>query len=280
METTREFIKGMGDRINIPDIYVKLRQLIENPDIQIRDIEKLIESDNRLATLIIRFANSEFFGFERSTNDLHTAISLIGIIQLHDLLLGAFCMQTFNSTPSQALSLNNFWHQAIKRGITARSIANFCRLPAGDRFFTLGLLLEVGHAAMLIQTPELTFKSLQSSQQQKRSIDTVEHEYFGFDYCQLGAALLRQWSLPELYPQVIEHYLYPEQAKLYVRKETEVAFLSHHLCEPPDGTFHQETRILNSHQQLTVMHKAAKEVNNHLDEVFAMLNSLSNEIHL
>jgi HD-like signal output (HDOD) protein len=272
METTQAFISSLAKQISIPDIYWKIRRLLDNPNIEAGDFQKLIQSDPPLATGIIEFANSEFFGFDRKTDGLYQAISNIGFGQLHDFLLGSLCIRSFCNTPGLTINFNDFWRQSVKRGIAARTIAKYCRLPANERFFTIGLLLEIGHAAMLVSAPELTVKSLEESRQQNQPNTTVERKYFGFDHCQLGAALLRHWHLPVIYQQIIQHYLHPEQTRPNIRKETDVAYLAHYLCPPSAPHTPLESELLNNHEQLMVSELIAKEINAHLDEVFAMLN--------
>ena len=272
MNAAQEFISDLAEKIPLPTIYWQIRLLMNNPNAKIGDYERLIQGDPQLTTHTILIANSEFFGFGRKVDGLYDAISLIGVGQLHDLLLGSLCMRTFANIPGQAMGhLNVFWRQAIKRGIAARTVAKFCRMPSSNQFFTVGFFLEIGHVAMTVKAPDLAFKTLQQSQQQQRPIYAVERENFGFDYCQLGAELLRKWCLPEFYPQVLENHLYPEQAKPNIQTETEIAYLAYCLCDASELEEHRRTRILNADQELTVKEIVDTEITDHVDEIFAML---------
>ena len=277
MKAPHEFICDLADKISMPEVYLNIRKLMENPYAQIGDYVNIVQADSMLAIRIIRIANSEFFGFQRKVEDLYGAISLIGVIQLHDLLLSSLCMRTFYSIPEQILNFNGFWLHGIKCGIASRSIARQCRLPANNRFFTLGLLLEIGHAVMFVKAPELALNALLESQQQNQPIDQVERKYFGFDYCQLGSALMRQWQLPEVYPHIIENHLHPEQSKTTFRNETNIVNLAHHFCETPGYLDQYAAQKLSNHQQYAVIPQnfeemIAAEVADHVDDVFTMLS--------
>lgn len=277
MEAAHEFICDLAEKISMPEVYLKIRTLMEKPNAKIGDFEQVVQIDSMLAIRIIRIANSSFFGFNRKVEDLYDAISLIGVIQLHDLLLSSLCMRAFYNIPEQILNVDDFWQHNIKCGIASRTIAKFCGLPAANRFFTVGLLLEIGHAAMYLKAPELAIKSLLISQEQQRSIHIVEREYFGFDYCQVGAALMRQWHLPEVYSQVIEHHLFPEQAKPNYHLQTEIVNIAHHMLETSGHLNHHLTQMLATHQQLAVIPDniediVINEVIDHCDQVFVMLS--------
>lgn len=250
-----------------------------HPEAKIDDYEHVIHTDPMLAIRIIRIANSQFFGFHRQTANLYEAISLIGIIQLHDLLLGSLCMRTFSNIPEQILNANDFWRHGVKRGIAALNIARQRGLPATNRYFTLGLLLEIGHALMFIKAPEMTLSALLDSKQQNRAISEVERDYFGFDYAQLGSTLLEHWHLPEVYSQTVEYHLSPEHSAVDFRTAAEIAGLAHRFCETDIINQMDVDQALTSTQPFAdfpdpLARHIASEVNRHVEDVFAMLRAL------
>jgi HD-like signal output (HDOD) protein len=64
-------------------------------------------------------ANSQLFGMPGQANHLFQAISVIGIMQLHDIMLSSLCIHTFSAMPEQALYQKTFWHYCIQCGIAA-----------------------------------------------------------------------------------------------------------------------------------------------------------------
>lgn len=272
MHTLKAFITDLDESFAMPSIYLQLRKLMDNATTPIGEFEKLVESDARLATGTIRFANSAFFDFDRKTDNLYEAINLMGIGQLHDFLFSCLCLRVFCNRPELEFNFDDFWCEQLKRGIAARSIAKFCRLPASNRFFTLGLLLEIGHAALFAKTPGLITKSLQESQQLNQPIRMIERKYIGFDYCELGSALLQRWRSPDPFPQVIEHYLKPENASISCRKETDVAHLAHHLCASADNSVQVNSLLKNHYEQVFLKNKILKDIDLHLEETYTLLH--------
>jgi HD-like signal output (HDOD) protein len=182
MKAEQQFLCDLAEKISMPEVYLKIRLLLDKPDARIRDYVAVLQTDSMLTIRIIRMANSNFFGFNRKADDLYDAISLIGTIQLHDLLLSSLCMRTFCNIPGAVLDLKEFWLHAIECGIACRTLAKLAGLTAGHRFFALGLLLEIGHAAMFVKAPEQALDALIASRDQGVPIDEQEHRVFGFDY--------------------------------------------------------------------------------------------------
>ncbi|MEQ1558698.1 MAG: HDOD domain-containing protein [Methyloglobulus sp.] len=275
MKATHEFICDLAEKISMPDIYQKIRKLMGNPQAKIDDYENLIKMDSMLSIRIVRIANSEFFGFNRQAKDLYEAISLIGIIQLHDLLLSSLCMRTFYNIPEHLLNFDDFWRHGIKCGIASRRIARLCRLPANNRYFSLGLLVNIGHVAMFIKAPDLMLTALQQSQDLNQPIADIEREHFGFDYCQLGVELMRQWHLPKVYQQVIGHHLSPEQSHTDFRTATDIVHFAYRFCEQPNSDMLNiplnKTNQLFSQLPQNFAEIISNDINSNIDNILEML---------
>lgn len=276
MNSEHRFLCDIAENISMPAIYLSVRELLENVNSKVKDYVELVQTDSMLSVRIIRIANSDFFGCKRKADDLYDAISLIGSIQLHDLLLTCLCMRTFSNIPAAILDSKDFWRHAMKCGIACRTLANVCRLPGTNRFFTLGLLLEIGHAAMFIKAPDLALNALLESQESKLPLQQTERAIFGFDYCQLGAELMQIWHMPEVYAHIIGHQLTPETSNETYRNETYLVHLAQQLLTAPVESIALLSQLKNSHALFADIpdnptELISAEIDTHLDNVFLML---------
>ncbi len=276
MQAAQEFIGDIAGKISMPEVYMQVRKLMQNPKAKIEDYQALVNTDSMLAIRIMRIANSEFFGFHHPAQDLYEAISLIGIIQLHDVVLSGLCMRTFYNIPGQLLNFDDFWRHSVKCGIAARRIARLSGLPATNRFFSLGLLVRIGHAAMFVKAPDLALNAMQQSQDRQQPIALIEREQFGFDYGQLGAVLMRQWHLPDVYPQVIEHHLSPEQSDPAFHDAAKIVNLAYLICEESKyekaSQFKQLVDPLFSHLPDNFVEIISNDIRDNSDKVFELLS--------
>lgn len=276
MRAEQQFLCDLAEKISMPDVYLKIRTLLDKPDARIRDYASVLQTDSMLAIRMIRIANSAFFGFNRKADDLYDAISLIGTIQLHDMLVSSLCMRTFCNIPGVVLDLKQFWLHAIECGIACRTIAKITGLPAGNRFFTLGLLLEIGHAAMFVKAPQQALDALEASWRVGLPIDEQERAMFGFDYCQLGSELVRQWHLPEVYAHIIGHHLHPERTNPDYRNETYLIYVAQQIFSEPEKFNQALGTLQRSHQQFATVPENLRElirqeIATHVDDIFLLL---------
>lgn len=110
MNQALEFLTDIAEQISMPVIYLEIRHLIAKPDKQISDFVSLVKADPMLTARLIRIANSQLFGMPGRANDLYQAISAIGIMQLHDIMLSNLCIRTFPAMPEQVLNQKLFWY--------------------------------------------------------------------------------------------------------------------------------------------------------------------------
>ncbi len=233
MKAAREFVADMAEQVSMPEVYVAIRELLLDPDTTIDDFVEVVRRDSMLSVRVMRMARSQYFGFPRQSDNLYQAISLIGLMQLHDLMLGCLCMRTFAAIPEQVLNLRAFWRYCVQCGIAARTIGEYSKTEGHPVFFTLGLLHEIGHAALFLKAPEASLGALEASQAELREVSEIERENLGFDYGEVGAELMRLWRLPPVYLQAAAHHLDPAGADPAYRSAVEVVGLAHTLCQNP-----------------------------------------------
>ncbi len=241
MKAEQIFIGELAESVSMPKIYLDIRNLIKQPNTKINDYVELIQNDSMLTNRILRIANSNFFGFSRKIETLNQALNMIGIIQLHDLLLSCLCMRTFSAIPTQVFNMKAFWHYSAQCGIAARIIAQHSFTPISNHYFTLGLLHEIGHVAMYSKMPELSLQALEESQIQNKEVHQLEDDYLGFNYTQAGSALMQLWHLPDIYQQVACFHLTPELANDNCKHDVQIIHLAHAICQNPVLEAHQET---------------------------------------
>lgn len=278
INAAREFIAEMAEHISMPEVYLDVRELIEQQDSRIEDFVEAIKNDSMLSVKLGRISSSQYFGFPRRAEDLYQAVSLIGFMQLHDLMLNSLSLRTFLAVPSQIFNLEAFWRYSIQCGIAARTIAQYSQIVPINPYFTYGLLHEIGHAAMFVREPELSLQALEVEENNLESQIEKERELFGFDYTHVGAALIRQWRLPDVYQQVAAFHLCQDQADEAHRQAVRVTHLAHVICQTQD-TEHIQA-LLEAHRNLdlqlaklpdNIVEIITKEIDANADTVLNML---------
>ena len=220
--TPETLVSQTADLVSLPDIYIRLKTVIGDPESSMADVAEVLASDPALTARLLKIANSPYFGFPSQITTVARATSLLGTQQIHDLVLATTVTAAFSGIPTELISMQDFWSNSIRCGLLCRRLAQECNVLDSERLFVEGLLHDVGHLIMYQSLPEASAAALLESQQQDRPLFLVERILIGFDYAQVGAALMRSWHFP---PGMIESVHYQNEPARAGEFHLEVAIM-------------------------------------------------------
>lgn len=197
-------LKQIEGLVSLPEIYLKFRALINDPTSTNDDFSKIVSCDPNLAAIVLKVVNSALFGFPGQIDNIKRAVNLLGIGQLHDMVLGASAVSSLN-LPNDIVPLKTFWRTSIFSGVLARLLAHQLKIRDHESLFIIGLLHEIGHLIMYAKYSAQAKQAIANVNNDKPFIHVAEHAILGFHYGQVGALLMAQWQLPINF-QVITYY--------------------------------------------------------------------------
>jgi HD-like signal output (HDOD) protein len=184
--------------ISLPDIYLKIRQLMADEYSEIEDFAEVVRLDPNLSLAVLKMVNSAFFGFPKKVENVLQATNLIGIGQLHAIVLGLSAVSTLN-WPNSHIKLKAFWRGSLFTGVLAQLLAKRQKIPKSESMFIKGLLHDVGHMVLYAKFPELTGQAIEIAKKDSLFIHEAECQVFSCHYGDIGAMLLAQWGLSDEY---------------------------------------------------------------------------------
>lgn len=200
-----------------PDLYFKLKEVIEDPESSFKDIGGVILHDPALCARILKISNSPLFNPESEVETIEHALTFIGMNQLEELVLGTVVMETFKGIPVDLIDINSFWKHSIACALTARLIAEHINEPDRERFYLLGILHDIGSLVIYKKAPKAAKQALDLSEEGSKPLFEVETQVHGFNHAEAGAALFHAWRLPERLIEVVACHHSPRKSKKYLR---------------------------------------------------------------
>lgn len=223
-----KMVKDTSVLITLPEIYLKIRALMDDPASCLDDFAMVTCTDQGLVASVLKIVNSAYYGFTGQINNLNRALNLIGIGQLHDLVLS---ISVINSTdlPNDIEKLTVFWQRSIYCGVFSRLLAKKVKLQDADSLFVIGLLHNLGRLILFLKYPRESSQAIIRAQTENLSLTEIERSTFGFDYSQVGQALLSEWNLPQKFQLVTGQHTEPDNATEYL-VETQIVHIAHMLA--------------------------------------------------
>ena len=197
MTTIDKLTDGVRDLIPLPKAYLRIQQLVNDPDSSLTDITEVIVHDPGLTSRILRIANSAYMALATKVDTVSRAVQVLGLNQVHDLALAGAAVGSLLNLKSDAIDVHDFWRRSVYAAVVGRAFAKRSSVSAPERAFVCGLLHDIGNLLLAYKMPDVYSELFELAVQNDQPLATVQLKELGFDYAEVGAALLEKWQLPE-----------------------------------------------------------------------------------
>lgn len=119
-----DLVQGAGELITLPDVFIRISRLIENPASTTDDIAQAVSKDPAFTVRLLRVANSSYYGFSSSIDTVAKAVSIIGTSQIRNLALSTSVASSFSGLSNKLVTMDNFWRHSLYCGLVARKLAS------------------------------------------------------------------------------------------------------------------------------------------------------------
>ncbi len=207
-ELIRRTVGSIGTLPSLPKTYTTLTKALDDPDVSLAQVGKVIEQDPGLTVKVLRLANSAIFGVAREISSVRHALSYLGIGIVRHLVLSLEVLAMFPlGKHTESFSLETFQDHAR---LVARIAA---RLPVPkhltDAVMVAALLHDVGKLVLASRLPGHLHRCLAVASEQGRPLHVVEQEILGLTHAEIGAYLLALWALPAPMVEAVAHHHHP-----------------------------------------------------------------------
>lgn len=216
IEQTLEDIRGL---ISLPEVYQKFRALMENPKSDIDQFVAVVSIDPNLAATVLKMVNSAFFGFPGKIDSINRAITMLGLGQLHDLVLATSAISSLD-LPNDIMPLKLFWRFSLFSAVLTRLLATQLKIPRSERLFIIALLHEIGHLIMYAKYPDQAKLAQINAQDDPQMLHVSEQGLLGLHYGEIGAKLLAMWCMPGHFQNIVHYQPTPDIAEDQVTETT------------------------------------------------------------
>ncbi|MBU2979384.1 HDOD domain-containing protein [Alteromonas sp. C1M14] len=189
-----KYINYATESFTLPQICLKMREVLDDNRSDAEDIGRLISFDPSLTAKILRLANSALFRFPSQIDSVSKAISVIGGEALYNLVIAETANTAFKHFNSQYVDIQQHWYLSVYNGVLAKMLAKSECLRGSERFFVLGILNNLSELVVAKYDPEnyLAYKQLPSDELPWQK----QQRHFGFTFAACSGAIMEKWHLP------------------------------------------------------------------------------------
>lgn len=203
-----DLVQDIQGLITLPDVYLRINRLIEDPDSTVADIAGVVSQDPSFTIRLLGIANSSLYHFSSKVDTVTRAVTIIGTGQVRNLALSMSVASSFEGLPNELVSMDNFWRHSLLCALVSRHLAEEIRRCDRDVAFTAGLLHDIGELVIFNRLPAQAQEALLTvlDSQEEVTVPEAERQILGFDHADVGGELARQWNLPPVLAECIAHH--------------------------------------------------------------------------
>ncbi|MBK9519135.1 MAG: HDOD domain-containing protein [Anaeromyxobacter sp.] len=192
-EALRRTVGAMGSLPAVPRVYQRLTLALGDPDVEVKQLAGIVQQDLGMATRVLQFVNSAYYGLAHQVASIEGAIVYIGTNTLRHLALTLEVQASFAGAVRSAELARFERHAALTARLARRMVGDPVR---GEVAFAAGLLHDAGKLVLLDRLPGAYAEAGRRAAAERRPQIELEREVVGADHAAVGAYLLGLWGLP------------------------------------------------------------------------------------
>jgi HD-like signal output (HDOD) protein len=181
----------------LPDIAIKIREMIDDPNVSADKLIRLLSADPVISAHIIKTANSAAFSSGSPVNDLRTAISRLGYRMLRNLVMLVTMNKLFKTgSPDISRKLKQLWDHSREVAANSYVLALHQKHLKPEQAMLAGLVHDLG------ALPLCMFADHHHPQLDQETLEELIRKF----HSEVGSKLLYNWNFPSEIVEVVAQH--------------------------------------------------------------------------
>lgn len=207
----REAVQEISHIATLPEITLKIIQLVEDPDATAQDLNRIITNDPALGARILKVVNSAFYGLPGQIGSLNRAIVLLGLNAVKNIAIAASLAKLFRGGQiCPGFNARDLWTHSVAVATATRLLADKAGLGLPDEAFLGGLIHDLGiMIQMQVRRPKFTEVVAKCQADPQLTLRQAERTVLGATHEQFGAGLCQAWKFPQSFSYITGFHHHP-----------------------------------------------------------------------
>ncbi len=203
---------------SLPTIALEVIDLVQQKNVDIRQIADTIKHDPALSSKILKTVNSSFYGQAYAISTISHALVVLGLNSVKTLALGFSLINNLAQQGGAGFDHMTFWKRSLFTATASKALAQKAGLLQQEEAFLGGLLQDLGMLAMNQTLGQQYNLLIARTHNVHADLLAMEIDKLDLPHTQVGARLAESWNLPPLLVGAIHHHHSPDLACSETRK--------------------------------------------------------------
>jgi len=218
-----EILRPIKELPPMPQSVFKAREIMANPKSSFKELGQILERDQGIATAVLKFANSAYYGLSGRVSSIQRASVVLGHKTIAELITVAAASRLLGKKlDGYDLGAGELWRHSLGVACASKIIANMKNSGLANDVFTAGLIHDAGKLILGPYILEWKEEFQQFMADGRKTFLNAEREILGFDHSQIAAEVCKNWLIPQPLATAIEYHHYPSRSQ-----GSELAYIVH-----------------------------------------------------
>jgi len=215
----------------IPVVMTELLQALNNDDVDMNALSKIIMKDPSMSMNVLKVINSAFYRLPYKVSNVDYAVRMLGTKEITMICVACGAYKALAPSHNvQTFDLDAFWKHSVATGAIAKRL---CReLQAGDQdiIYFVGLLHDVGKVILDRVAHDIYAIVIQTTYDESISIREAEKRLIGESHDKIGGLVMEKWRLPPMFVAVAKYHHEIMKAPVEYRTAVAISALADQLA--------------------------------------------------
>jgi len=209
----KKILSSVKDLPPMPQTVLKAREIIADPKSDFKDLADLFETDQAIATKILKLANSPYYGMGGRVTSIQRASVILGHKTLGEIIsMGGASSILGKKLDGYGLNAGALWKHSLAVAFGSRIIANKIDTALSNDAFTSGLIHDTGKLILDKYVLERWDEFETFMADGKESFLTAEKAILELDHAEAAFEVCKEWNLPKTLTVAIRYHHFPSRS--------------------------------------------------------------------
>lgn len=225
-------IASVGDIATLPEVTVKIIEIVEDPRSTARDLHDVIKKDPALSAKVLKVVNSAFYGLPGQIASVDRAVVLLGLAAVKNIAIATSVARMFKGgNLATGYTAKDLWRHSVGVAVAAKLIGKASGEPAAqDELFLAGLIHDLGILIERQVFPDQLAEIIKRCAAGQGTFLELENQLIGADHQAFGDALTTRWKFPRHLRAVVGFHHMPERLSAELRRVVNIIHVADVLC--------------------------------------------------
>ncbi len=205
-----KILKSVKELPPMPQVVIKFQELIADSNADAKKIAAIIETDQGIATKVLKVANSSYYGLSGKISSISHASVVLGHKILGEVVTLAGAEGILEGKlPGYGYDSKDLWKHSLAVAFGSKIISNLKNPNLVQEAHMAGLIHDVGKIILDSYIVEKKEEIESFMEKEEKAFLDAESQYFGFNHAEIASEVCKKWNFPESINFAIKYHHQP-----------------------------------------------------------------------